>query len=179
MSKNGELPVSALSVGIVHQMADNKFQLCSSHVTLKMTYKCGWAILLLINQSAAESKTWSNQTRINHCFWQLESHSQWNGWWCKGSHVKTRLDYCLPIQGLNYPKSTFLDWITPERPTIPVPFFNVINVAFCCATIAQIPWIILRICWCINFVRVWKIWWPCLSEEAGLVWLCLSFYRFK
>lgn len=39
-AKHGELPVSALSVGIVHRMAANKFQLCSSHVTLKMTYKC-------------------------------------------------------------------------------------------------------------------------------------------
>ncbi len=36
-SKNGELTIPVLSVGIVHQMAGNKFQLFSSHVTLKMT----------------------------------------------------------------------------------------------------------------------------------------------
>lgn len=53
-SKTGELPVPALSVGIVHQMAGNKFQLFSSHLTLKMTYKHGLATFLLINQSAAE-----------------------------------------------------------------------------------------------------------------------------
>lgn len=96
-SRNGELPLPSLSAGIVRQMAGNKFQLCSSHVTLKMTYKCGLAIFLLINQSAAESKTWSYQTRICHYFWQPESHSQSNRWWYIGSHIKTRLECCIPV----------------------------------------------------------------------------------
>lgn len=52
-SKNGKLPIPALSVGIVHQMAGNKFQLFSSHVTLKMTYKCS---LVPPYKSAAESE---------------------------------------------------------------------------------------------------------------------------
>lgn len=47
--KNGELSIPALLVVIVRQMAGNKFQLCSSHVTLKMTYKYGLAVFLLIN----------------------------------------------------------------------------------------------------------------------------------
>lgn len=63
-------------------MAGNTFKLCSSHVTLKMAYTCGWATFLLINQSAAESQTQSNQTRINHYSWQLERLSRSNGWLC-------------------------------------------------------------------------------------------------
>lgn len=41
-----------------------KFQLCSSHVTLKMACKCCLDILLLMNQSAAGSKTRRNRSRI-------------------------------------------------------------------------------------------------------------------
>lgn len=44
-----------------------KFQLCSSHVTLKMACKCCLDILLLMNQSAAGSKTRRNQSRIRLC----------------------------------------------------------------------------------------------------------------
>lgn len=78
-SKNGELPVPVLSVAIVLQMAGNKFQLCSSHVTLKMTHKYGLAVFLLINQSAAESKTRSIQT--------IESITISDSWEVKASQM--------------------------------------------------------------------------------------------
>lgn len=60
MQPNMENYQFLLSVGIVHHMAANKFQLCCSHVILKMTYKCCLDIFLLVNESAAGSK----QTRI-------------------------------------------------------------------------------------------------------------------
>lgn len=69
-SRNGELLIPSLSAGIVRQMASNKFQLCSSHVTLKMTYKFGSAVLPTVNLHDAQFKTRSNQTGMYHYFHQ-------------------------------------------------------------------------------------------------------------
>lgn len=64
--QNGLWPLHALSMGVVLHMAGKTFQLCFSHITLKMTYKHCLAIFPLINQSAAGSKTWNTQTGIHH-----------------------------------------------------------------------------------------------------------------